>query len=228
MTEAKSSARRAQISGARVVPYSPETAKQFGGGARGRTLSIIYRQLSYWSKYAKWKGKNGKKMFYKSQRELADELGYSEKTINRAIKALRELGLVMVEKLHSRYWRQVFFYYLPHSPYAAAEPTTTRQEPRSPAEPPVSAPTASASDFSTITKPSSLNASGGAGTPVHPAARAAATSIRARGGGGFGHRVRIQQREYQPLIKQTLQTVVERCYAMADRMKKEQELVFSS
>jgi len=227
MTEAKSSALRAQISGARVVPYSPETAKQFGGGARGRTLSIIYRQLSYWSKYAKWKGKNGKKMFYKSQRELADELGYSEKTINRAIKVLRELGLVVVEKLHSRYWKQVFFYFLPHSPYAAAEPTTTTQEPR-PSAPPVSAPAAAARSFSTTTKPSSLNASGGAGNPVHPAARAAATSIRARGGGGFGLRVRIQQREYQPLIKQTLQSVVERCYEIGDMMKKEQGGVIAS
>ena len=99
MTEAKSSAQRAQISCARVVPYQPETAKQFGGGAKGRTLAIIYRQLSYWSKYAKWKGSGGKRFFYKSQKELAEELGYSEKTINRAIKALRELGLVVVEKL---------------------------------------------------------------------------------------------------------------------------------
>jgi len=99
MLATKATPPRGQISGARVVPYQPETAKRFGGGARGRTLAIIYRQLCYWSKYAKWKGKNGKKFFYKSQRELADELGYSEKTINRAIKALRELGLVVVEQL---------------------------------------------------------------------------------------------------------------------------------
>ena len=99
MSAPKASAPRAQISSARVVPLHIETARQFGGGARGRTLAIIYRQLCYWSKYAKWKGKNGKKFFYKSQKELAEELGYSEKTINRAIKALRELGLVLVEQL---------------------------------------------------------------------------------------------------------------------------------
>ena len=99
MLATKATPPRGQISGARVVPYQPETAKRFGGGARGRTLAIIYRQLCYWSKYAKWKGKNGKKFFYKSQKELAEELGYSEKTINRAIKALRELGLVVVEQL---------------------------------------------------------------------------------------------------------------------------------
>ena len=98
MTASASSAPRAQISSARTVPYQPETAKHFGGGSRGRTLAIIYRQLCYWSKYAKWKGKNGKKFFYKSANELAEELGYSTKTIYRAIKALRELGLVVVEQ----------------------------------------------------------------------------------------------------------------------------------
>ena len=73
----------------RSIPYNPETARCLGGGARGRTLAIIYRQLAYWSKYAKWKGSGGRKFFYKSQKELAGELGYSEKTISRAIKALR-------------------------------------------------------------------------------------------------------------------------------------------
>ena len=110
----------AQKSSTRTIPYHPETAAALGGGARGRTLAIIYRQLCYWSKYAKWKGSGGKKFFYKSQKELAGELGYSEKTINRAIKALRELGLVIVEKLHKTYWKQVFFYYLPHSPHRAS------------------------------------------------------------------------------------------------------------
>jgi DNA-binding MarR family transcriptional regulator len=219
MLATKATPPRGQISGARVVPYQPETAKRFGGGARGRTLAIIYRQLCYWSKYAKWKGKNGKKFFYKSQRELADELGYSEKTINRAIKALRELGLVVVEQLHKRFWRQVYFYYLPHSPFAAAEPTPSAPAEPAP-QPPVSAPVVSCS---TTTKPSSLNAAAAPGGAVHPAATAAAASIKARGGGGFGQNVRIQQREYKPLIKQSLQAVVERCYAMGEYLKQEQE-----
>jgi len=222
MTASASSAPRAQISSARVVPLHIETAKRFGGGARGRTLAIIYRQLCYWSKYAKWKGKNGKKFFYKSQRELADELGYSEKTINRAIKALRELGLVVVEQLHKRFWRQVYFYYLPHSPFAAAEPTPSAPVEPAP-QPPVSAAVAPVVSCSTTTKPSSLNAPAASGGAVHPAATAAAASIKARGGGGFGQNVRIQQREYKPLIKQSLQAVVERCYAMGEYLKQEQE-----
>jgi len=218
MTEAKSSARRAQISSARVVPYQPETAKRFGGGARGRTLAIIYRQLVYWSRFSKWKGKNGKKMFYKSQKELAEELGYSEKTINRAIKALRELGLVVVEQLHKKYWRQVFFYYIPHSPFAAAAAPAS-----APPEPSVCAPVPVQSSCSTTTNPSSLNAPAASGGAVHPAATAVAASIKTRGGVGFGQNVRIQHKNTNPLIKQSLQSVVERCYAIAERIKNEQE-----
>jgi DNA-binding transcriptional MocR family regulator len=132
----------AQKSSTRTIPYHPETAAALGGGARGRTLAIIYRQLCYWSKYAKWKGSGGKKFFYKSQKELAGELGYSEKTINRAIKALRELGLVIVEKLHKTYWKQVFFYYLPHSPHRASTGAPVGRT--APVSAPVSAPRASA------------------------------------------------------------------------------------
>ena len=179
-------------SSTRTIPYHPETAAALGGGARGRTLAIIYRQLCYWSKYAKWKGSGGRKFFYKSQKELAGELGYSEKTINRAIKALRELGLVIIEKLHKTYWKQVFFYYLPHSPHRASTAASTR-------------PAASGK----------------------LAGLATAASIRTRGSGGFGQNVRIQQREYKPLIKQSLQAVVERCFQIGERMKEEQENGFA-
>jgi DNA-binding MarR family transcriptional regulator len=204
----KATPRVAASSGARVVPLHIETARQLGGGARGRTLALIYRQLCYWSKYAKWRGSKNRKFFYKSQKELAAELGYSEKTINRAIKALRELGLVVVEKLHAHYWRQVFFYYLPHSPFAAAD------APEEVADAPVSTPDpAPAPVASTTTKPNSRNALS--------AAAATAASIRARGGAGFGQNVRIQQKKDNPLIKQTLQSVVERCEMMRQRMMNE-------
>jgi len=203
-----------QFSGARVVPLNIETAKHLGGGARGRTLSLIYQQLSYWSKYAKWRGPNNKKFFYKSQKELAAELGYSEKTINRAIKALRELGLVVVEKLHKHYWRQVYFYYLPHSPFAAAD--APQRAPEAPVTQPAPTP---APAPSTTTKPNSRNAL----TAAVAAARATATSMRMRGGAGFGQNVRIQQRENNPLIKQSLQAVVERCNAIGEAMKTQTE-----
>ena len=212
----------------RTIPYHPETAAALGGGARGRTLAIIYRQLCYWSKYAKWKGTGGRKVFFKSQKELAGELGYSEKTINRAIKALRELGLVIVEKLHKSYWKQVFFYYLPHSPHRASTGAPVGRTA------PVSAPRASAS-----TRPAPAEAVLPTGAPVDapPAAStrpapasgklaglATAASIRTRGGGGFSQNVRISNpQDYKSKKIQSLGTIVERCNEIALRMKQEQE-----
>ena len=208
----------------RTIPYHPETAAALGGGARGRTLAIIYRQLAYWSKYAKWKGSGGRKFFYKSQKELAGELGYSEKTINRAIKALKELGLIIVEKLHKTYWRQVFFYYLPQSPHRSTE---------KPPEPLVRIDAAVAAAARTAST-GGRGAAGGAGLTgasgaavAACAAAATAASIRTRGSGGFGQNVRIQQTEYKPLIKQSLQAVVERCFQIGERMKEEQENGFA-
>jgi hypothetical protein len=217
----------------RTIPYHPETAAALGGGARGRTLAIIYRQLCYWSKYAKWKGSGGKKFFYKSQKELAGELGYSEKTINRAVKALRELGLVIVEKLHKSYWKQVFFYYLPHSPHRASTGAPVGRTA------PVSAPRASASTPAASTRPAPAEAVLPTGAPVdapptastRPAAAsgklaglATAASIRTRGSGGFGQNVRISNpQDYKSKKIQSLGTIVERCNEIALRMKQEQE-----
>jgi len=126
-----------------------------------------------------------------------------------------------VEQLHKRFWRQVNFYYLPHSPFAAAEPTS--QAPEAAPQPPVSATAAPVVSCSSETKPSCFDARPAATGAIHPAATAAAASIRARGGGGFGQNVRIQQREYNPLIKQSLQSVVEKCYAMGEYLKNERE-----
>jgi DNA-binding MarR family transcriptional regulator len=217
----------AQKSSTRTIPYHPETAAALGGGARGRTLAIIYRQLCYWSKYAKWKGSGGKKFFYKSQKELAGELGYSEKTINRAIKALRELGLVIVEKLQKTYWRQVFFYYLPHSPHRASTAAPVGRTA------PVSAPRASTPAPAPVAAAAVLPTGAAVDAPPTASTRpvaagklaglATAASIRTRGAVGFGQNVRIQQREYKPLIKQTLGTIVERCNEIALRMKKERD-----
>jgi hypothetical protein len=207
--------------GNRTIPLDVNTAKQLGGGARGRTLALIYRQLCYWSKFAKWKGSKGRKFFYKSQKSLAAETGYSEKTINRAIKALRELGLVVVEQLHKRYWKQVFFYYCPYSPFAAAAPEPPAQ-PQTPPQAPVRAPQApvraeKVEDCSTTTKPSSPSA-----LIALRAGEATARSIRTRGGTGFGQNVRMQHKNDNPLIKQSLQAVVERCYQLGEIMKNEQ------
>ena len=119
---------------------------------------------------------------------------------------------MVVEKLHKRYWRQTFFYYLPHSPFAAADaPQPAREPAAAPAAP------ASGGSSSTTTKPSSRNAVSALG-----AAEATAKSIRAKGSGGFGQNVRIQHKKNNPLIKQSLQAVVERCNAIGESMKNEQ------
>jgi hypothetical protein len=57
------------------------------------------------------------------------------------------------------------------------------------------------------------------------AAAATAASIKARGGAGFGQNVRIQQKKDNPFIKQTLQSVVERCEVMRQRMMNERNEV---
>ena len=100
----------------RKVPLDIDVSQEvFGGGAFARTCSIVYSQLKYWWKYAKHQ--YDKKMwFYKSQRELGEELGMSEKTIWRAIRRLRELGLILVEKHQKQFYRQVYFYHLCYSP----------------------------------------------------------------------------------------------------------------
>jgi hypothetical protein len=96
----------------RKVPLDVDFAtEKIGKGAFGRTCSIVYSQLKYWFKYSKHKF-DGKYWFYKSMKELGGELGMSEKTIWRVIKRLRELGLILVEKHHQHYWKQVFFYHL--------------------------------------------------------------------------------------------------------------------
>lgn len=100
----------------RRVPLDIDASKAvFGGGAFARTCSIVYSQLKYWWRYAKHQYDN-KMWFYKSQRELGEELGMSEKTIWRAIRRLRELGLVLVEKHQKQFYRQVYFYHLCYTP----------------------------------------------------------------------------------------------------------------
>ena len=100
----------------RKVPLDIDFANnKLGKGAFARTCSLVYSQLKYWWKYAKW-NYNNKMWFYKSQKELSDELGMSEKTIWRALKRLKELGLILVEKHHQQYWKQVHFYHLCYFP----------------------------------------------------------------------------------------------------------------
>ena len=192
----------------RVVPYNPALAEELSirkpenTRVSGRLLALVYQQLSFWSKYAKHKH-NGRKYFWKSQEELGNELAVSTKQINRALKALLELGLLVREKLHKRFWKQTYFYYLPKSPH------TMEVEPMVPA-PPVVASTGGG------------RRAGGVGFAFGGAGK----STGARGSGGVGANVPFtNKRELQSKIH-TLKAVVERCFQMGGVYENEQgELV---
>jgi DNA-binding CsgD family transcriptional regulator len=225
MSAKNATALRAQISAARVVPYRPDTATLLGGGARGRTLSLIYAQLSYWSKYAKWTGSGNRRFFYKSARELAEELGYSTKTIQRAIKELKKLGFIIVERLHKHFYRQVNFFYLPHSPYASAEPVKAAQPaealgaPRR-AEKPAEALGAPRQAEKPRREPES---SPNPNTPIRrdtPSVPVLPQSFRARGTTRGTQNVPIKQREYIHSRKHTFEAIFAKCLNIQEEMKR--------
>ena len=104
------------------IQYHPELAEKFSKeknssiSVSSRTLSIVFSRMLYWSKYSKWKFCD-KLWFWKSQDELSTETLISTKQINRALKVLVEMGLLIREKFHKQYYRQVYFYHIPVSPF---------------------------------------------------------------------------------------------------------------
>ena len=88
-----------------------------------RMLTLLYKRLSFWSRYAKHIH-NGRRYFWKSIDELSEELQYSQKQISRGLKALIELGLIIREKLNKHNWKHTYYYYLPHSVHTAEEVST--------------------------------------------------------------------------------------------------------
>jgi hypothetical protein len=105
------------------IKYEPEIAeklsnlKNTGVSVSGRCLSIVFSRMLYWSRYAKHRDVEKKLYFWKSQKELGEETGFSEKQINRALKELVNQGLLIRQKLHKKWWRQVYFYHVPISPF---------------------------------------------------------------------------------------------------------------
>ena len=95
-----------------------------------RMLTLLYKRLSFWSRYAKHIH-NGRRYFWKSIDELSEELQYSQKQISRGLKALVELGLIIREKLNKHNWKHTYYYYLPHSVHTAEEVSTNTRRSRS-------------------------------------------------------------------------------------------------
>ena len=102
------------------VQYEPELVAEMNEkksrkqSVSGRLLTLIYKRLVFWSRYAKHQH-NGRRYFWKSISELSEELQYSEKQVSRGLRALLELGMIIREKLNKRNWKHTYYYYLPHS-----------------------------------------------------------------------------------------------------------------
>ena len=121
------------------IQYQPELAEKLSQhnstySVSGRCLSIVASRMIYWSRYAKHRFQ-GKLWYWKNQTELSEETGFSIKQINRALKVLVELGIIIREKFHKHYYRQVYFYHIPSSPHtkelkASNRSTTTKTSTR--------------------------------------------------------------------------------------------------
>ena len=113
------------------IQYHPEVAEKLSKhnstySVSGRCLSIVFSRMLYWSRYAKHRFQ-GKLWYWKNQTELSQETGFSVKQINRALKVLVELGLLVREKFQKHYYRQVYFYHIYSSPHTKElqQPTRT-------------------------------------------------------------------------------------------------------
>ena len=135
MTNQKSSSRTSasgsQPETTHFIKYEPHLAEELkqkkpaNCRVSGRLLSVLYNRLLFWSKYSKHLGKDGKRYFWKSITELSEEISYSTKQIERALYVLVELGLIIRDKLHKKFYKQVWFYHLPKSPHTADIETNT-------------------------------------------------------------------------------------------------------
>ena len=125
----RTSASGSQPENGHFVKYEPvlveqlKEAKPAGCKVSGRLLSLLYSRLLFWSRYSRHKGEDGKRYFWKSIVELSEEISYSTKQIERALYVLVELGMIIRDKLHKKYYKQVWFYHLPKSPWVVEAET---------------------------------------------------------------------------------------------------------
>jgi hypothetical protein len=118
------------------IQYHPELVEKFANEkstsipVSSRVLSIVFSRMLFWSKYSKHRFRN-KFWFWKSQEELGLECSLSTKQTNRALKVLVEMGLLIREKFHKHYYRQVYFYHIPVSPFTKEIPAQSTRRNRS-------------------------------------------------------------------------------------------------
>jgi hypothetical protein len=224
------------------IQYHPEVAEKLSKhnstySVSGRCLSIVFSRMLYWSRYAKHRY-NGKLFYWKNQTELSSETNFSVKQINRALKVLVELGLLVREKFQKHYYRQVYFYHIPSSPHTKElqQPTrTTSSSSRSTRSSrsssggsqtqqqfhrrsvgAVARPEAVVvSSRSTAASGAPATATGGSGAPARAvqqiAAECSTTIHRGNGFGSIGTKCPNQSQELPSSIKQSLLSIVQKC-----------------
>jgi hypothetical protein len=230
------------------IQYQPELAEKLSQhtsnySVSGRCLSIVFSRMLYWSRYSKWRFQ-GKMWYWKNQTELSEETGFSVKQINRALKVLVELGIILREKFQKHYYRQVYFYHIPTSPHTKElkQPTNTRTSSNR-SRSTRSSRTGSGSSQSlqqfhrrsgaAVARPeaavvvgSRVPAASGAPAPVaagsasgkvqqnSPGSRS--TIHQTKGFGSMGTKCPNQSQEFQSSIKQSLLSIVEKCKSYGD------------
>ena len=229
------------------IQYHPEVAEKLSKhnsiySVSGRCLSIVFSRMLYWSRYAKWRY-NGKLFYWKNQTELSQETSFSVKQINRALKVLVELGLLVREKFQKHHYRQVYFYHIPSSPHTKElkQPTrTTSSSSRSTRSNRNSSggsqpqqqfhsrsggavarrPEAVVVSTVPVASGAPATAAGGSGAPTRPVQQSdAVCSSTIHQGKGFrsmGTKCPNQSPEFQTSIKQSLLSIVEKCKSYGD------------
>jgi hypothetical protein len=225
------------------IQYHPELADKFSNlksntySVSGRCLSIVFSRMLYWSKYARHRHK-GKLFYWKNQTELSRETGFSIKQINRALKILVEMGMIIREKIMKHRYFQCYFYHIPVSPFTKEIPprpnqttgstrTTSRRNTSSGSTVPQrfhsnTDPRSSRSiqqEHSQTSPTAGVPPTGGSGAPC--ASLRSSTSLgavvpprRISGGIGFGKKdgkCPIHSTTTSTLIKHSLKSIVDRC-----------------
>jgi DNA-binding MarR family transcriptional regulator len=221
------------------IQYEPELAEEFkekktnNQSVSGRLLTLLYKRLLFWSRYAKHQYE-GRRYFWKSISELSEELSYSTKQISRGLKSLEELGMIKREKLNKHNWKHTYYYYLPKSVHTA-EPeasTATRTTSSNGTRLGSSNSTFGGSEPAGTTLPqSSTHSTQTTHQSTHSTTRTALVGTQPRsvgtgGSGGGSHRseplkpfrqrqsgqnVSFISRENNPLLENQLRQIVEKC-----------------
>ena len=222
------------------IQYHPELAEKFSNlktntySVSGRCLSIVFSRMLYWSRYARHRHQ-GKLFYWKNQTELSQETGFSIKQINRALKVLVEMGMIVREKIMKHRYFQCYFYHIPVSPFTKELPPrpkqttgSTRTTSRRNTSSGLSVPQRFHSNTSGSNQqehpktpiPTGVPPAGGSGapcssSPLSSTALGAVAPTRKIGGGvGFGRKdgkCPIHSTKISTTIKHSLKSIVERC-----------------